>query len=90
MQKYVLIISKGSEAYWGSFPDVPGCVVGGDNLGEVAANAPSVLAAHLDGEPVPPARSLAAVLADSEVADLLEGDEFFATVAYHAEPLAAV
>ncbi|NLT72518.1 MAG: HicB family protein [Verrucomicrobiaceae bacterium] len=86
--KYVIIIARGSEAYWGSFPDVPGCVVGGDDLNEVAANAPVVLAAHLEGGSVPPARSLAEVLADREVADLLEGDEIFATVAYHAESVA--
>lgn len=88
--KYVLIISKGSEAYWGSFPDVPGCVTAGYDLDEIAANASEVLAAHLDGEPIPPARSLAEVLADTEIAALLEGDEIFTTVDYHGRSVASV
>ena len=53
----------GSE--WGvTFPDVPGCVTGGDSFEAAVAAAREALSGHLtalraDGDPIPPARTLA-------------------------------
>lgn len=82
MKQYVLIIEKGSDAYWGYLPDVPGCTVGGSSVDEVLRIAPDVLASHLDGEECPDAREIAVVLGDRDVQGLLSGNEIFATVAY--------
>ena len=87
--KYVLIIAKGSEAYWGHFPDVPGCTTSGNDLDSIAANAVEALGGHLEGEPVPAPRSLVELLADPDVATELDGSEAFVSVEYHGQPVAA-
>ncbi len=88
--KYTLIIEKGSEAYWGYFPDLPGCTTGGETIEAVVENAGEALALYIEESgSVPPPRPLPAILADPEVAGNLTGTELFAAVESHAEPVAA-
>jgi predicted RNase H-like HicB family nuclease len=56
------------------FPDVPGCVSGGDTLDEAHRSAIEALMLHLDGVPRPQARSLVDLLGDPTVrADVAAG-----------------
>lgn len=88
--KYTMIIEHGDEAWWGYLPDVLGCAIGGDTLADLLAAAPGVLAAHLADTKAPPARALAEILADPEVAENLDGSELFAPVTYDAAEVATV
>lgn len=88
--KYILIIGRGSEAYWGHFPDVPGCYTAGATVEEIVANAAEALALHLEDAEAPAARTLAEILADPEAVADLDGTELFAPVAYDADRVAAV
>ncbi|UEM01772.1 type II toxin-antitoxin system HicB family antitoxin [Skermanella rosea] len=52
------IVEQGSDGFYVSFPDVPGCVSHGATLEELAANAEAALALHLaesaeDGRDLP-------------------------------------
>lgn len=51
------------------FPDVPGCAIAADSFAELVAIASSVLAAHLDGEPLPEPRPMETLRLDPEVAE---------------------
>lgn len=57
---------------WGvTFPDLPGCVSGGDSFEDAVHAAREALSGHLaalraDGDPVPPPRTWAEVSADPE------------------------
>jgi len=88
--KYVLIIERGEDVYWGYFPDLPGCTTAADSLDEIEGQAREALSLHLeDDEEAPAARSLEEVLADPEVRELLDGSEIFATVEYDEGRLAS-
>ncbi len=68
MRQYIGLIHKDSESDFGvSFPDFPGCVTAGRSLDEARAMAEEALALHIegmiaDGEPIPEASSLEAVM----------------------------
>ncbi|SDG49092.1 Predicted nuclease of the RNAse H fold, HicB family [Bradyrhizobium sp. Rc2d] len=56
------------------FPDLPGCISGGDDVDEALENAPEALALYAqdlldDGRQLPPPRTLAELEADPEFAD---------------------
>jgi predicted RNase H-like HicB family nuclease len=56
------------------FPDLPGCISGGDDVDEALENAPEALALYAqdlieDGRQLPPPRTLAELEADPEIAD---------------------
>ena len=79
--RYLLIIEKGDQALWGYFPDVPGCTTAGSSVEEIRANAQEALAGFFeDGDPVPEARPLEAIVASGELA--LEGTETLTWVDY--------
>jgi predicted RNase H-like HicB family nuclease len=72
---YVALIRKARDSdYSVDFPDVPGCVTAGKDLDEALAFAREALAGHLqllaeDGEALPEASNLEAVMADPENRD---------------------
>ncbi len=91
MKTYILIIERGADGHCDAyFPDVPGCTTAGSSLEEVVSNAATALEGHLDGDVAPDARSLAAILADAEICEFLDGTELFAPVLYHAESIASI
>lgn len=56
------------------FPDLPGCISGGDDVDEALENAPEALALYAqdliaDGRQLPPPRTLDELKADPDVAD---------------------
>ncbi len=75
MAQYVAIIEDDgldSVSLW--FPDLPGCISGGDDLEEALENAPEALAFFAqeltaDGRQLPPPRTLDELKADPEFAD---------------------
>jgi predicted RNase H-like HicB family nuclease len=75
MDSYVALIRKASDSdYSVDFPDVPGCVTAGKDLDEALAFAREALAGHLqllaeEGEALPEASSLEAVMDDPENRD---------------------
>ena len=75
MDTYVALIRKASDSdYSVDFPDLPGCVTAGKDLDEALAFAREALAGHLrllaeEGEPLPQASRLEAVMADAENRD---------------------
>ena len=75
MNSYVALIRKAADSdYSVDFPDVPGCGTAGKDLDEAMAFAREALAGHLqllaeDGEALPEASSLEAVMADPENRD---------------------
>lgn len=75
MPAYIAVVSQDPGSAFGvHFPDVPGCFSAADELAELPSLAQEALALHLEGEPMPPARSLAAIRNDPEVqASLAEG-----------------
>ncbi|MCK1387781.1 type II toxin-antitoxin system HicB family antitoxin [Bradyrhizobium sp. 21] len=75
MAQYVAIIEDADPdeavALW--FPDLPGCISGGDDFDEAMENAPEALAFYAqeliaDGRQLPPPRTLDALKADPRVA----------------------
>ncbi len=72
---YVALIRKARDSdYSVDFPDVPGCVTAGKDLDEALAFAREALAGHLqllaeDGEALPEASNLEAVMADPKNRD---------------------
>ena len=76
MPHYVAIIEDNGpdEAVGMWFPDLPGCISGGDDVDEALENAPEAIALYAqelieDGHELPPPRTLADVKADPEFAD---------------------
>lgn len=60
------VIDRDSDGYSVSFPDLPGCVSGGDTLQQAARNAEEALSLHLlgtveDGDTIPAPSDLDAV-----------------------------
>jgi len=81
MQNYFALVHQdGESAYGVQFPDVPGCFSASDDLEDLIANASEALALHLEGEPLPHARSLAALRSDQDVAEELAGGAFLVAV----------
>ncbi len=70
MVEYLALIRKETGTSFGvDFPDFPGCVSGGETLGEALQNAAGALAVHiegmaLDGELLPEPSDLETVMAD--------------------------
>ncbi len=68
--EYIALIRKEDGTEHGvDFPDFPGCVTSGATLAEAMSNAREALALHVegmitDGEEIPPASTLDAVMAD--------------------------
>lgn len=75
MPVYIAVVSQDPGSAFGvHFLDVPGCFSAADELAELPSLAQEALALHLEGEPLPPARSLTAIKNDPEVqASLAEG-----------------
>ncbi|MDN3275367.1 type II toxin-antitoxin system HicB family antitoxin [Frankia sp. RB7] len=76
MPHYVAIIEDNGpdEAVGMWFPDLPGCISGGDDVDEALENAPEALALYAqelneDGRELPPPRTLDELKADPEFAD---------------------
>jgi predicted RNase H-like HicB family nuclease len=75
MLKYIALIHKDADSDYGvSFPDLPGLVSAGKNLDDAQAMAEEALALHIeglveDGETIPEASSLEAIMADPENRD---------------------
>ncbi len=76
MAHYIAIIEDAGPDHavglW--FPDLPGCVSGGDDVDEALENAPEALALYAqdlieDRRELPPPRTLDELKADPEVAD---------------------
>ncbi|MEY9879159.1 type II toxin-antitoxin system HicB family antitoxin [Bradyrhizobium sp. USDA 329] len=75
MAQYVAIIEDADPdtvSLW--FPDLPGCVSGGDDVDEALENAPEALAFFAqelaaDGRQLPPPRTLDELKADPDFAD---------------------
>jgi predicted RNase H-like HicB family nuclease len=63
---YIALIETDTDGLSVSFPDLPGCVSGGDTLDHAVLMAKEALSLHLDGivedgQPLPDARSLAEI-----------------------------
>jgi predicted RNase H-like HicB family nuclease len=77
--RYVAFIHKEPNSCYGvSFPDMPGCASAGDTLDEADGNGVDALSGHvrlleMDGDFVPPPRSLEAIIADPALADDRKG-----------------
>jgi predicted RNase H-like HicB family nuclease len=75
MPHYVAIIEEnGPEDVSLWFPDLPGCMSGGDDVEEALENAPEIIAFYAeelaeDGQQLPPPRTLDELKADPEFAD---------------------
>lgn len=72
MNHYVAIVHrKPGTGYGVSFPDVPGCVSGGETVDQAMRAAETALSLHLadlhqEGEAVPVARDFAAVITSTD------------------------
>ncbi|WP_342740895.1 type II toxin-antitoxin system HicB family antitoxin [Bradyrhizobium sp. B117] len=77
MPHYVAIIEDaGPDAVSLWFPDLPGCISGGDDVDEALENAPEALAFYAqelieDGRELPPPRTLEELKAAPEFADAI-------------------
>jgi predicted RNase H-like HicB family nuclease len=76
MAHYIAIIEEAGpdEAVGVWFPDLPGCISGGDDVDEALENAPEAIAFYAqelieDGRQLPPSRTLAELKAVTEFAD---------------------
>lgn len=72
MQTYIAVVEKDEGSAFGLwFPDVPGCFSAADDQKDIIRNAIEALTLHLDGREPPPAREIADVAGDEEVARAL-------------------
>ena len=77
MENYIALIRKDSDTSYGmDFPDLPGCVSGGETLDEALENAREALVLHVegmleDGEPLPAPSTVDAVIDDPHNRDAL-------------------
>ncbi len=77
MARYIAVIEETDPDHtsvW--FPDLPGCISGGDDVDEALENAPEALSFYAqdlidNGRALPPPRTLAELKADPEFADAL-------------------
>lgn len=80
--RYVALIHKDPESAFGvQFPDMPGCFSSGDTLDDASRNAVEALGGHVrwleaDGEPVPPPRTLDAIIDDPDLVEERKGAVF--------------
>ena len=94
--KYALVIEKGEDGFlWGFFPDLPGCTTAGETLDDIVGNAGEALDLYFEDETaLPPARSIAEILADPDIAADIEASHVVGYVAIehrlHHEPVAAL
>lgn len=78
MTHYVAIVEEEEgKAYGVWFPDLPGCFSAGDTLDEAMTNAAEAVELWAEamiesGQKIPPARSLAELRQDPEIADELK------------------
>lgn len=75
--KYLLVIENAGSNLCAYFPDVPGCITAGDTVEEVRLHAIEALTGHLEGEEIPAARPLKAIIDEGLE---LDGTEVFAWV----------
>lgn len=81
MQNYIALVHQdGDSAYGVQFPDVPGCFSAADDLDQLFSNASEALALHLEGESLPPVRSLAEIRALEDIAKELAEGAFLVSV----------
>lgn len=81
MRSYVAVVEKeGASAYGIWFPDVEGCFSAADDRADVIPNATEALRLHLDGQPLPPARSMGTLAGDPDVTKALSGGGWLAVV----------
>ncbi|MBF0132588.1 MAG: type II toxin-antitoxin system HicB family antitoxin [Magnetococcales bacterium] len=81
VKHYPIIIERGENdagevGFGGFFPDLPGCVSGGDSLGEALRNAEKALVLHIgamvrDGEDIPAPSRFGEIGHDQEVDEVL-------------------
>ena len=76
--RYVSFIHRDDAGYGISFPDLPGCASVGDSIDDAIQRGREALAFHVeglrvDGERIPPPRSIDAIKDDPELADWREG-----------------
>jgi predicted RNase H-like HicB family nuclease len=77
--RYIAFVHKEPDSCYGvSFPDMPGCASAGDTLDEAVSNAVDALSGHvrmmeMDGDFVPPPRSLEEIITDPGLAYDREG-----------------
>jgi predicted RNase H-like HicB family nuclease len=83
MPNYIGLIRKEADSDFGvDFPDFPGCISAGDSIDEARRMAQEALELHVegmieDGEGLPEAKSLEAIMADPDNADTVA---FLATI----------
>lgn len=84
MKHYIGIVHQdGDSAYGVHFPDVPGCVSATDREEDLVVSASEALSLHLEGEPLPKARSLAEIRRDPEVANDLAAGAYLLAVPFY-------
>jgi predicted RNase H-like HicB family nuclease len=77
--RYIAFVHKEPDSCYGvSFPDLPGCISVGDTLDDAVANAVEALSGHvrmmqMDGDLVPPARTIEEIVADRSLDEDREG-----------------
>lgn len=81
MRYYIGVVHKDADSAFGiHFPDVAGCFSAADEMGDLLSNASEALSLHLEGEPLPEARSLEAVREDEDVKNDLAAGAFLLAV----------
>ena len=81
MRFYIGLVHQDSDSAFGlQFPDVPGCFSAADALEDLLPKASEALALHLEGSPLPKARTLHEVQADTFVIKELRNDAFLMAV----------
>lgn len=75
---YALVEKEPASDFGVFFPDLPGCISAGKTLDQAQQGASEALSLHLegmmlDGDSVPPPRSLASIEADPEYAKDMSG-----------------
>ncbi|WGK70341.1 type II toxin-antitoxin system HicB family antitoxin [Candidatus Haliotispira prima] len=79
---YIAFVHKDSESCFGvSFPDLPGCISGGDTLEEALKNATEAVAFQIegmqqDGAETPTPRSMDEIYSDASLEEWREGAVF--------------
>jgi len=71
---FAVVHQEGDSAYGVHFPDVPGCFAAADDQDDLAREAASALALHLEDEIAPTSRSISEIRNDKAVlADVADG-----------------
>lgn len=85
MAYFVALVHKAHPGYGVTFPDLPGCISGGDTVDDALANAAEAAAMHIaglsdDGADVPVGRGVDDLRADPEFAEDFDGHELVSLV----------